>query len=194
MERTLSCLRFNGYRDGSVAFLKTEKIGQAYGISCVIRNLTREDNLRLYISDNYLNFFEEEVPYFVNQMQINNYAFSKFIEVKLEKPYNPCDTANDTYRFANCHSSCMRDGIKAKCNCTFPSFSSIKQNSFCHNEKGWECLHEIGNNLKLSCNQQCPFSCESRSFKGSFYSLYLKQKENESITTLTTYFNDLNYL
>ncbi len=174
--------------------LKTNKIGQAYGFSCVLKNLTREDYIRLYIANNYLNYFEEEVPHFVDPMQNNNYAFNKFIEVKLEKPYNPCDITNDTYIFANCQNSCMRDRIKEKCNCTFPSYYNTKKKISCEKEIGWGCLHAEERKLELSCNQQCPISCQSRSFKTSFHSLYLKQKENESLTILTSYFNDLNYL
>ena len=117
----------------------------------------------LYVSDNYLNSFDNIVPIIFELKGSYDISVSKSIDKKLGYPYNPCtEMTNKTYRFANCFDSCIHTKVANKYNCSMKGYYKIQSLKECYSEPGiYPLVYNESIEFRDICRDECPKECES---------------------------------
>ena len=102
------CLKFNGFRNSSIALRKVSDSGISNALAFTIELPPKHSvRIRFSVSDNYLNKFRFGGAMFLNTDNQYQVYIHKTVENKLAEPYNECQKMKDhTYRRSNCISSC----------------------------------------------------------------------------------------
>jgi len=137
--------------------------------------------------------------FFFNPLSINKYIFSKFVEKKLEEPFNQCQKTEETsYRSGNCQQKCMMETVGRKCNCTFPGYYALQGKTFCSDGNGGaydqtleiECFRKFSEiELRSECKKKCPVSCETTTITSERYT-----RDHPELTIIEVYFSSLTFL
>lgn len=133
-----------------------------------------ETTYQVFIGDNYLNSYMRDVLNFgVLPENLHNIKIETTdIEEKLEEPYNQCMQAGvggETYIQMNCVEKCLNRVIKAKYNCSIPSFYRVNGLRKCFeqfdrkiNYKFDDQLDALINEFYVACKMECPKQCQSK--------------------------------
>ncbi len=147
--------------------------------------------LRVFLSDNYNNILDWS-QYVTTSFNVKgSYIISidKEVELKLEKPYNPCKNVNDfTYRKANCMVKCKSNHFLRKYNCSVRNYYSIPGLSFC-SEYGVSNFTEFDS----ECKEQCPQECTTNKFSLFLNNLNIGSNFSEFELKFKFYYLDLSY-
>lgn len=133
-----------------------------------------ETTYQVFIGDNYLNSYLSDVLHFgVMPENLHNIKIETTdIEEKLEEPYNQCIQAgagDETYIQMNCVEKCLNREIKAKYNCSIPSFYKVDGLRRCFEQFDSQINYELDDQLEaltnefyVACEMECPKQCHSK--------------------------------
>ena len=185
------CLRYNGAWNKSIDLAKARFEADRFEIVLDKRyNVNISDDIyqwvasyfSVYVTDNFLNSFEENEPLILENDGNTNQVFEiekPSIELKLPDPYNPCkeySLGDEPYHKMNCIEACVYREIKNKHNCTF--------HETLFEIKGFkECVIDyliIRSEFWDGCQKECPLeSCFSEKLTYSFKSSYYITADNK---------------
>lgn len=182
--------------------LKSGSVGPSDGLSCNLNtDYTDLQKFKIYITDNKINAFSQELAYSLNYNVNNKFEFKKQLDIKLPEPFNPCQIKERSYSDINCQQECMVRLIHDTCDCTFPGYYMRKETSNC-TERGTffqatkpnDCYEYYKEEMKRTCEIECPMSCRSLAYEVTSFVSWLNAPDNTNMTNLEFYFNSLNVL
>ncbi len=123
-------------------------------------------------------------------------TFTKFIENKLEYPFNKCHKEKSTHNYHqdNCIDSCISEKIAIKYNCTQPGYYQMSQKSTCAEGRGF---HQ---EFKIQCEQVCPEACDKTIYDVAIFTKSMNDKFTsddkikKKLLLVSASYSDLNYV
>ena len=165
------CIRFNGVVEGKDLFSTNDtsdelvfafKNNNTQVIDDVIIMYKIFYKFEVYITDNYLNSYLNQIPLNLAENVFHTISIEKpVIEKKVNSPLNPCvESKGQVYYQMNCTEICINEKFEDVYNCSIPSYYKIKDLTECENQLVKNKLTEFSD----SCEVDCPKECDSMQF------------------------------
>ena len=167
---TNNCVRFNAYKDDYD--LKMINSPLASGLYLSFYFPTEQEEMSIVFLDNYLNTYMGQSGYYASSSYITEFYFNKFVNKKLEWPYNNCTNKIDIkYRHKNCLAKCVEKLALDSYNCTMAILYEKTYLESCYNSKRLndkveDVFIEFGN----ICDKECIKECEDAKYDIYFMS------------------------
>lgn len=169
---TINCYRFNSPTSPGFNGIK---FGTRLSVN--IRVASIASLIHFYMTDNYANSFDTQIPVYANPGLKYDIFISRLVDIKLPEPYNPCLTMQDeSYRQKNCIDSCIHKNFHSQLNCTSPGFYMLPSLTLCSDPKATRAIYELA----------CFGACKSKECKATKYEVAVSSSELPQFTAFTS--------
>jgi len=191
-----NCLRFNGMSNKETELKKTNGTDSSKGLVIGFYMPNNLEVVLAYVVDNYLNYLDNSRTFYLFANNFFDFTFTKFIENKLEYPFNKCHKEKSTHNYHqdNCIDSCISERIALKYNCTLPGYYQMSKKSTCAEGSGFR------QEFQIQCEQVCPEACDKTIYAVSVFTKSMNEiytsdeNQKKKLLLVAAYYSDLNYV